>query len=84
MKSKQIKTGKQIEQLRSRVLQLERAVLILCTNLQQTSSQESILDYWSKRRRHLDNSTREIKAHLKRYGNEFDKPPYVDPKDCAE
>jgi len=71
----------QYGEIRERCLQLERVVRVIGRDFEKTHLSEEASRRWALRANSLSNAMREIRKHLKRYGNEFDKAPhFVDPE----
>ena len=80
------KLEEQHKEIRDRCLQLERAVRVIGCEFKKTHLSEDAARKWALRANSLSNAMREVREHLKRYGNEFDKAPhFIDPgDDCLE
>lgn len=68
---------REVGALKDRCLYLERAMRIIGQEFKKTHLSEIAAEKWAKRANHLSNAMAGICSSLKRYGNEFDKPPYM-------
>lgn len=77
---------KQLAETRDRCLQLERVVRIIGRDFEKGHLSEDHARKWARRANSLSNAMREVRGHLKKYGNEFDREPhFTDPeKDYLE
>ena len=77
-KTSSIALAEKVENLESRLRQAERMLRILGYVHSKAYVGEAALDSAKKRAHHFSNAYREVINNCKRYGNQFDQPPYYD------
>ncbi len=70
--------GPIVDQLQDRVRDIERVCRVIGEEWAKARSTEAQLKSFVRRRNTLDNSLRDIRSNLKRYGNEYDREPYIE------
>jgi hypothetical protein len=73
-----LKAEANIDELKDRCHQLERVVRIVGTTFQQNHLSEDAARKHARHMRSLSNAMREVKGHIKRFGNEFDREPHME------
>lgn len=76
-KTMELKLVEEVHRLTNRVLQLERVIRVLGWDWLQQHATEEAHRKAARRAHSMSNSMREVRDHLKRYGNEFDKEPHM-------
>ena len=71
------KLEEKVAALSNRMLWVERAARVLCGDHQNKYMNEQQLAEAIRTARHISNAFREVRGHLKRYGNEFDREPHM-------
>ncbi len=70
--------GPLVEQLRGRMMWAERMCRMLGQDFIDRNASEHHLNELARRANMISNARREVTRHLKRYGNEFAREPYLE------
>ena len=77
-KTSSIALAEKVENLESRLRQVERVIRILGYTHSKAYMSETALDSAQKRAHHFSNAYREVINNCKRYGHQFDQTPHYD------